>query len=95
MDSHRLTYRGSPAFVGLLRKTLEEEGVTVDGEAPVENRGASEMVQDYVVLLFASGTEEAIRAGIRRFRERSRGSADVVDNDDVDDDDNDDDEPNA
>jgi len=79
MGDHRITYRGPAPLVGMLRQMLEDEGVavTLSGEPPLETRGTGEIAESVIATLLATGAVEAIRAVMERFRERSRGRADV------------------
>jgi hypothetical protein len=72
-ETRTVRYEGNPAFVSLLAQLLREEGVTVDYAVPEEHRGTVDIVEQVVLNLLCTGTYEAIRAGARKFTERSRG----------------------
>jgi hypothetical protein len=81
-QSRTITYRGPAPFVSLLAQMLEDEGASVEWEPPIEERGAAEMAQDVVSQLIATGAAAGIAAALRRFREWTKGKADVTEEDD-------------
>jgi hypothetical protein len=60
---------------------LERQGVTVELEPPdvIGRRSLGADAAEVVVLLVASGTYDAIKAGIKGFRERSKHGTIKVD----------------
>jgi hypothetical protein len=80
--TRKITYRGPAAFVSLLAQMLEDEGASVEWEPPIEERGAAEMAQDVVSQLIAYGAAAGITEAVRRFREWTKGKADVTEEDD-------------
>ena len=57
---------------------LEREGLTLEYEPPLEERGAGAEVAAVVVSILSNGAYDAIKAGIRKFRERGgRGDIEV------------------
>ena len=75
--TRKLTYKGPPALAGLLVHMLNEEGVTVEWERPMEQRDAQGFVRDVLVNLTADGTLVAIALAVSKFRARVKGHADV------------------
>lgn len=68
-----LRYEGLPAFASALAQMLQEEGVQVTYQPPVEGRGAvTDMAQDVIVNLVTIGSTAAITAAVERFRRRFR-----------------------
>jgi hypothetical protein len=69
MAEFRVTYHGSPPFVGALAQMLREEGLDVeDYEAPMEGRsvGVGEAV---AIGLVVNGTYDALKIAVKKFRE--------------------------
>jgi hypothetical protein len=75
--TRRITYEGSGPFVRELVQILEEQGVTVsvrrEGPPESEYRDTRGMTEAVAATLMASGTTEAIEAGVDRFRQRFPG----------------------
>ena len=69
----------SSAYASMLVQMLEQEGVRVDWEAPIEHRSAdlAQLAMDAVVGLVVSGSYDAIKAGVRKFITRTGGRARV------------------
>jgi hypothetical protein len=78
-ETTTVTYRGPSAFASALAQMLQEEGVRVDYAPPPEERSGLGMVAGAIVLnIVCSGTYDAIKASIRRFKESRFGpTADV------------------
>lgn len=85
--TRRIIYEGPAHFAGLLAQMLREEGVQVDYEPPLEERGAQEFARDVIVDLTASGMGAAIMLALQKFDQRMRGRATArIEEDDEDDD---------
>lgn len=82
----KITYRGGATEPHRLVSLLRAQGVTVEWDPPEERRDAAGAFQDYVVELLATGTVAAISYAVGKFRERARGTVQVVDDDRADDD---------
>jgi hypothetical protein len=66
-----VVYRGGPRGVGMLAQMLREEGVEARYDPPVEQRGMAESVAAGVTVYYlCQGGDAAIRAAVRKFRER-------------------------
>jgi hypothetical protein len=63
-------YIGPPAFVGALAQCLREEGVEVDYEPPIEERGGTEVAREVVIGIMANGAWAAIVLGVKKYRKR-------------------------
>jgi hypothetical protein len=71
-------YTGPPPFAGILVQRLEEQGVEVEWEPPYEQRGAGGIMEQVVIPLLVTGAYDAIKVGVRLFRERfPRGTVTV------------------
>jgi hypothetical protein len=68
--THTLRYRGSPRFASQLVQMLEEEGVTVRWQPPIERKSLEDAATQVVVTIVAAGGTAAIRAAVNKFRER-------------------------
>ncbi len=86
----QVTYRGPAPLASALVSAIEQEGGTVDWDAPEERRGAGQGLHEVVVGLFVCATYDvtkaaalaAARAGRDRFRARfPRPQVDVEDDD--------------
>jgi hypothetical protein len=82
VPEYRIRYEGSPARVGALAQELRDEGVVVSYTPPTEQRGGGEIVEAVVVSIVANGAYDAIKAGIRRFREWQPRSSVEIEGDD-------------
>jgi hypothetical protein len=75
--TRRITYEGSGPFVRELVQILEAEGVTVTvrRERPPETeyRDTRGMTEAVTATLMATGTTEAVKTGVDRFRQRFPG----------------------
>jgi hypothetical protein len=73
----RIRYEGSAPFVRELVQILEQEGVTVSirRERPPESeyRDTRGMTETVAATLMATGTAEAVKAGVDRFQQRFPG----------------------
>jgi hypothetical protein len=78
MPRHEITYRGHPALAGALAQMLQERGVEVEWERPVEQRGFASAVEGVVVAIVSYGGIEAIKAAIAEFRRRFPGGGDAL-----------------
>jgi hypothetical protein len=83
----RVTYTGSPRLASAVAQMLEEEGVEVTYTPPTEQRDLSTMAQAVTVYFFCKGSEAAIAAALRKYRERFGGGGSFeLDSDDGSDD---------
>jgi hypothetical protein len=56
----------------MLAQMLREEGVQVEYEPPEEQRGLGvDVAAGVIVYILTKGADEAIKAAVRRFRERA------------------------
>src|SRR5215207_4599476 len=73
----RIRYEGSAAFVRELLQILEEAGVTVsirrEGLPESDYRDTRGMTEAVAATLTATGTTEAVKAGVDRFQQRFPG----------------------
>jgi hypothetical protein len=67
--THRVTYTGNPSLVGLLAHLLRQDGLEVQYEPPMEERGLSDVPQDVLVGVLVTGTSAAIKAGLKAARD--------------------------
>jgi hypothetical protein len=81
-ETRRISFEGSGPFVHTLVTALEGEGVTVavrrDGRNVEEHRGPRGMGDAVKATLVATGSIEAIKAGVSTFRERFSSRAVVT-----------------
>lgn len=63
-----IRYRGGAARVSALVQMLEEAGVHVDWEPPQEQRDLQGIAETVALSLVASGTWDAIKAAVAKFR---------------------------
>jgi len=61
-------------LVGVLVDALQDEGAPVTWE-PSRNEGVGESVREVLVAVVASGTTQAINAGLKTFSDRIKGSS--------------------
>jgi hypothetical protein len=66
----------------MLGEMLKREGVTVEGQRPVEQRGIADMGQNYVVAMMVVGTTQAIKVAIDKFHKHTHDQAEVTIEDD-------------
>ena len=87
-ETRRLQYEGHPAIASAFVQMLQEEGLAVSWEPPIERRGAN-IPEDVLISILASGTYDALKAGIRaaveKFRDKFPGRARITDEDDEED----------
>ena len=79
MSQRVVRYAGPAPFAGLLVQRLEEQGVEVEWEPPLERRGAGDIMEQVVVPLLVTGAYDAIRAGVRLFLSRFPRKAPIGD----------------
>lgn len=80
-----ITYRGSARGVGLLAHMLSEEGVEARYTPPMEQRGASDVVEVVVIHLTMKavdkatdeGIDVAVKRAVAKFRKLAGGNASV------------------
>ena len=81
-ETRRITFEGSGPFVRTLVTALEDEGVTVavrrEGRYFGQHREPRGMGDPVKATLVATGSIEAIQAGVSRFRERFASRAVVT-----------------
>jgi hypothetical protein len=65
-----IEFIGPAVRAGALVECLEEEGVKVRWTAPEEERGVGRMAEEVAVAIVAAGGYDAIKLGVRKFRER-------------------------
>jgi hypothetical protein len=67
--TRKITYAGSSARVGQFAQMLQDEGVEVEYEPPVERRGTgSDIAVGVIVYILTKGGDAAINAVVHRFR---------------------------
>lgn len=85
-ETRRITFEGSGPFVRTLVAALEGEGVTVavrrEGRYVGQHRESREMGDAVSATLVATGSIEAIKAGVSTFRDRFASRAVVTIDDD-------------
>jgi hypothetical protein len=70
----------------MLVQMLEQEGIKVRWERPLERRDMGEIAQEVAVQMVATGDVTAIAAAVAKFRKHIRGRAEAtVENDEMDD----------
>lgn len=67
-DTLTIRYKGGPERVGALVQMLEDEGVHVDWEPPEEQRNLEGVAETIALALVASGTYDAIKTAVAKFR---------------------------
>ena len=68
--TQQLIYQGPPALAGVLAQGLEDEGVDVDYEPPLETRDFGTALAIASVVLAATGNLGDIFTAVRKFRQR-------------------------
>jgi hypothetical protein len=69
MTTWTFQYTGSPAFAGRFAQMLRDEGLTVQWEPPMEQRGLGDVVQQVEVV---TGTTALAKAAWARIKPRLR-----------------------
>jgi len=75
-----LTHRASQSSTGLASSVQSTSlpATSLRRSPSREERGASEVVENVVGTLIATGTYDAIRAAVQRFTEHMKGRAEVA-----------------
>jgi hypothetical protein len=83
-EIRRITVEGSRPIGRALVQMLEEEGITVQlpGRHTTEYRDARDVAEGVITTLIATGTLDAIRAGVRKVRWRFPGATIEVEGED-------------
>jgi hypothetical protein len=68
---------GSPAFAGRFAQMLQDEGLTVEWEPPMEQRVLGDTMQQVEVELVVTGTEALVKAAWARIKPRLRSGEHV------------------
>jgi hypothetical protein len=91
-ETRQITYEGPPALAHRLVQSLKDEGLTaypfphdIDWTPPEEERGVPEMAEATEVTIVTTGAIEAMKLGVRKFRERFGTARVKIEGEDEDD----------
>lgn len=71
-ETWTIKYTGGPIVVRAVVHTLEEHGLQVSWEPPLEERGGINVVHEVIVPLLVSGAPKVVSAAYREAKRRLR-----------------------